>query len=883
MKRRILTLLMLLGALTAAAQTLKVEGPGVVSADETFRIVFTADGRMSDFDWPGTEDFDVVWGPQKGSMSSTSIVNGKRTSTHQETVTYLLQPRKTGTFTLAAATATVDKTSVTSSSVRIEVVAAGGQTQSSGGNTQGGQQNQGSGSSSTQGQRPQANDPAVTGTVSNQDIFLRLSLSKTNVVKGEPITATLKLFTRADIAGFEDIKFPTFNGFWSKETVNVNNLEFKRENVGGTIYNAALVRQWVLIPQQTGTLTIDPSEMVCQLRVRTSSGSPLSIFDDFFDQYQTIRKRISTPAINVNVKSLPAGAPASFAGGVGDFKISAKLSKDGIKSNEAASLIVTISGNGNLSMLEAPKVSFPPDFEVYDLKSTDKTSASGTSGSRTFEYPFIPRSHGDFVIPSIEYGYYDYTHGKYATTSTGEIAVSIEKGEEIAGSGVAVAGSNRQSVRNLAEDIRYIALGDGNFRKKGAFFAGSPLFYILIMLLTLLFFLISLVLKRRQARLADVAGSRNRRANKMARARLKNAENYLHKNLGGAYYEELYKALLGYASDKLLIPAADLSKDNVGGRLRERGVREDSVEALIALMDKCEFARYSPDSGQTQMENEYNEAVRVISDIEGQLKNPPKARKAASGTALALILLLGGALSSPAAAQEDVAGLWQKASEAFAAQQWQNALNYYLTIEGENLQSADLYYNIGNTYFKTGDIAHAILYYEKALKLEPSHDDAAHNLEIVRQMTLDRVDAVPDFILVTWFRGLRQRLGADAWAWITLALLLAAGVLFLLFRHSISSALSKVSFILACVAVALAIGSFVFSLMQRSALTRQDSAIVTAPVCSVKSSPAEGGNTVFVLHEGTRLRLLDSVGEWSKIEIADGRQGWAESRTFEII
>ena len=882
MKRRILTLLMCLGALTAAAQTLKVEGPGVVSADETFRIVFTADGRMSDFGWPGTDDFDVVWGPQKGSMSSTSIVNGKRTSTHQETVTYLLQPRKTGTFTLAAATATVDKSSVTSSTLTIEVVAAGGQTQSPGGNTQGGQQNQGAGSSA-QGQQTQADDPSAAGSISNQDIFLRLSLSKSNVVKGEPVTATLKLFTRADIAGFEDIKFPTFNGFWSKETVAVNNLEFKRENVGGTIYNAALVRQWVLIPQQDGTLTIDPAEMVCQLRVRTSSGSPLSIFDDFFDQYQTLRKRISTPALKLDVKKLPAGAPASFAGGVGDFKISAKLSKDGIKSNEAASLIVTISGNGNLSMLEAPKVKFPPDFEVYDLRSTDKTSASGTSGSRTFEYPFIPRSHGDFVIPSIEYGYYDYTRGKYATTSTGEIAVSIGKGEEIAGSGVAVAGSNRQSVRNLAEDIRYIALGDGNLRKKGAFFAGSPLFYILIMLLTLLFFIISVVLKRRQVRLADVAGSRNRRANKMARTRLRNAENYLHKNLGGAYYEELYKALLGYASDKLMIPAADLSKDNVGGKLRERGVREESVAALMALMDKCEFARYSPDSGQTQMENEYHEAVRVISDIEGQLKNPQKTRKTAASAALALILLLGAGLSTTAAAQDDVTGLWQKAGEAFAAEQWQNALNYYLTIEGGDMQSADLYYNIGNTYFKTGDIAHAILYYEKALKLDPAHDDATHNLEIVRQMTLDRVDSVPDFILVTWFRDLMQRLGADAWAWMTLALLFAAGVLLILFRHSASSALSKTAFIVACTAVALAVGSFAFSLMQKNALTRQDSAIVTAPVCPVKSSPADGGSTVFVLHEGTKLRLLDNVGDWSKIEITDGRQGWVRFSTVEVI
>ena len=877
MKRRILTLMLLLSALTGAAQTLKVEGPGVVAADETFRIVFTADGRMSDFEWPGTDDFDVVWGPQKGSMSSTSIVNGKRTSTHQETVTYLLQPRKTGTFTLPGATASVDKNSVSSSTLKIEVVAAGGQTQTqpqgNSGGSQSGQQ--------TQPERRENNDPAVTGTVSNQDIFLRLTLNKTNVVKGEPITATLKLYTRTDIAGFEDIKFPTFNGFWSKETVTVNNLEFKRENVNGTIYNAALVRQYALIPQQSGTLTIDPAEMVCQLRVRTSSGSPLSIFDDFFDQYQTIRKRISTPSIQVKVRDLPAGAPASFAGGVGDFKVSAKMSKEGIKSNEAASLIVTITGNGNLSMLEAPKVDFPPDFEVYDLKSTDKTSASGTSGSKTFEFPFIPRSHGDFVIPSIEYTYYDNAHGKYVTTSTGDIPVSVEKGEEIAGGGVAVAGSNRQSVRSLSEDIRYIALGDGHLRKKDRFFAGSPLFYALMLAIFLAVFIVDRLLRFSRARRADVAGSKNRRANRMARARLKSAESYLKQGLGGAYYEELHKALTGYVSDKLMIPAADLSKDSISEKLRERGVRDESIAALTGLIDQCEFARYAPESEQRQMENEYNEALNVISDIESQLKNPKAASgKKVAGAALLVLLL---SLAMPAAAQEDVSSLWEKAGEAFAAGQWQNALNCYQMIEGEGLVSDDLYYNIGNTFLKLQDNAHAILYYERALKLNPSHADAAHNLEIVRQMTLDKIDEVPDFILVSWFHNLRQGLSANAWAWITLALLLLAGILLTVFRSGAPRSLRKVSFILSCIVLVLAIFTFIFSLQQKRAVTRQDSAIVTAPVCSVKSSPAEGGKTVFVLHEGTKVRLLDDVGDWARIEIADGRQGWAQGSTFEII
>lgn len=878
--KRILALLLLLSAWTGMAQTLKLEGPRVVAMDETFRIVFTADARMSDFEWPGTDDFDVVWGPQKGSMSSTNIINGKRTSTHQETVTYLLQPKKTGTFTIAAASANVDKNAVTSSTIQIEVVASQQEAQQAGGNNQqGGQQGQ----QDAQQGGSRNNDPTVTGTVSGQDLFLRMSVSKSNVVKGEPITATLKIYTRADISSFEDVKFPTFNGFWSQETLAPSNLEFNRENVNGTIYNSALIRQYTLIPQQSGTLTIDPAEMVCQIRVRTSSGSPLSIFDDFFDQYQTIRKRITTPTLSVKVRDLPAGAPASFAGGVGNFKITAKLSKESVKSNEASSLIVTVSGNGNLSMLEAPKVDFPPDFEVYDTKSTDKTSASGTNGSRTFEFPFIPRSHGEFTIPSIEYGFYDMAQGKYVTVSTGDIPVSVEKGEDVAGGGVVVPGTNRQGVRSLAEDIRYIALEPGHLKKKGVFFAGSILFYLLMLTIAIIIFIINRLFRFSQARRENVAGSKNRRANKMARARLRQAEEYLHKNLSGAYYEELHKALLGYVSDKLMLPAADISKETVSSRLRDLGVREESIGALNSLVDRCEFARYSPESGQTQMENEYNEAVNVISAIEGDLKNAMRPKKGSKGAAAAA-LLLGLLLSSGAAsAQEGVSDLWQKAADEFAAGQWQNALNCYQMIEGEGLQSPNLYYNIGNTYFKLGDNAHALLYFERALKIDPSHGDARHNRDIVAQMTLDKIDSVPDFILLSWFRDLRQGLSADAWAWITLALAVLVGILITVFRQGASGAMRKTAFILACVIATVTIVTFIFSLMQRRAVTGEDSAIVTSPVCTVKSSPADGGNTVFVLHEGTKIRLLDNVGDWSKVEIADGRQGWASTSTFEVI
>lgn len=412
--------LLVFGALDIFAQnSLTVEAPRVVTTDETFRVVFTADGRMSDFNWPGSSDFSIVWGPQSGSMSSTSIVNGKRTSTHQETYTYILQAKEAGKFTLPGATATIEHKEYSSNSFSIEVVA--GETN----NSQPAAQAQQS-SGATQQQDNYSSDPAVTGSVSDKDMFLRLSLGKTSLVKGEPVVATLKLYTRADITGFEDVHFPTFDGFWSKEIEVPQNIEFTRENVNGTIYHSALLRRYMLIPQQVGTLTIEPAEMVCQVRIM-SNAAPRSIFDSFFDSYQTIRKRLTTPAVKVNVKGLPAGAPASFGGGVGDFKMDVSLSQQQLKTHEAASLVVTISGKGNIAMLEAPKVNFPPDFEGYDMKSSDKSSYDGTSGTRTFEFPFIPRSHGDFTIEPVEYSYYDIAKGKYVTLTSKPIEITDRK------------------------------------------------------------------------------------------------------------------------------------------------------------------------------------------------------------------------------------------------------------------------------------------------------------------------------------------------------------------------------------------------------------------------------------------------------------------------
>ena len=586
MRKLFLTILLAVSALFAYAQTsIQVQTHNVVALDEQFNVTFIIEGsKPSDFSWEPGEDFLLVWGPQQGRSTSVQIVNGKRTESSQTTYSYILKPLRPGKFTIARATARVKGNEIYSKEQTIEVVGQGAS--SSSGHTSQSQ----SRPSQQQRQSPQQ------GGISDNDLFMTMSLSRTNVVVGEPITATVKLYQRVNISGFESASFPSFNGFWSQEIETPTNIEFSRETYDGQIYNAAVLRKFVLIPQQTGALKIDPSELVCLVSIRVSSGGN-SIFDGFFDDYRTVRKKVTSRPVTVNVSPLPAGAPASYGGGVGEFRISAKVSKDTLKTHEAASLLVTVSGKGNVSLLEAPKVNFPPDMEVYDTKVSDRIDKTGLSGSRTYEFPFIPRSYGDFVIEPVKYSYYDVNQKKYVTMETSPISLVVLKGNETEHAGVIVSGPVQKDVKNLASDIRFINVKDSTLVPQGSFFVGTALFWVLLVALFLVASVLWAALHHLAARRADVAGTRNRKATKMALKRLHLANTFLKQNLYTAFYEELHKALLGFISDKLNIPASELSRDRISEALTEGGVDAAHAETFIGILDACEFARYAPSAG----------------------------------------------------------------------------------------------------------------------------------------------------------------------------------------------------------------------------------------------------------------------------------------------
>ena len=872
-KKIALALVMAAVGFVAAAQTkIAVEAPNIVGSDEQFNVTFIIEGedRPSNFNWNPGDDFTLVWGPQRGESTSIRVINGKRSKSSQFTYTYILAPKKTGKFELPAATAKMKGETITSVQAAVEVLAsdssASAQSGASSGNTQ---------------------QTKPSGTISSKDLFLKFTVSRTSAVVGQPLTAELKLYQNVDIAGFEGAKFPAFNGFWSQETAAPNNINFQREEVDGRLYNSALLRRYVLIPQQVGNLVIDPAELVCLVNVRRPSHGN-SIFDSFFDDNtMTVRKRVTTPAVHVHVNPLPSGAPATFGGGVGSFRISASLSKDQLKMHEATSLTVTVSGRGNVSLLEAPKVNFPADMDVYDTKTTENTdkTTGGTSGSKVFEYPFIPRSHGEFTIAPIEYSYYDVNAGKYETISTGPITFNVEKGDaaETQASTSQLVMPDRKSVKNLGEDIRFIRTRQPSYKFRTVFFVDSLWYWVTAALILLVAGLLWYLMKGMEARRADVVGNKNRKATKMALGRLKMAAGYLQKNLYSAFYEELHKALLGFASDKMNIGAEDLSKENIAAMLKEAGVAEDLSAQFVALLDACEFARYSPDGGNEAMNTHYNEAVKVISSIDSVMKTHKKNTSAAKAMILIMsMLMIPGLTHAENTAYLD--SLWSKGVQAYTDGRWSECTESLKALESVGVVSPELYYNLGNAYFKSGDYPHAILYYERTLKISPSFEDARINLDFANSLIRDKIDAVPEFVLKSWARKVCYLMPSDFWALISIVLFAAALALFLVFRLGASRGLRRTGFYCSIVALILSASSFGMAQWQRNSYLKADGAIVMKPVASVKSSPSrDSSKDLFVLHEGTKVTVLDTVGEWKNISLSDGRQGWIEESDMEMI
>ncbi|MDD4922737.1 MAG: BatD family protein [Bacteroidales bacterium] len=582
------------------------EAPRTVVMGQNFNIVYTSNAEAKDLRIAEFNHFEILAGPSTSVMSSSSNVNGQYSSSTTYRFTYVLTPEKTGTFTIPAATASINNRRYSSRSLTITVLPS--------------DQQSGNGSSPASHGSSRSSTSTSSSNNLSSDIFIRAVPSRTRVREQESLTITYKIYTRVDISGFENPKFPEFTGFMAQEVEVSNNQQWDLENYNGSNYRTAILKKTVLFPQKSGTLNIKNGSFDVIVRVKNTNTRARSIFDDFFETYSEVKKTLSSNSLNIQVDPLPSGKPSDFCGVTGNLKMSSSITSTKVKANDAVTIKLNISGSGNLKMIPTPEFAFPADFEAYDPKVDNmfKTTASGVSGTKTIEYLVIPRYAGTFEIPAITLSYFDLASGSYKTLRSDSYQLEVSKGE---GGGQTVSGNftDQEQVRMLGSDIRYIKTNIKLHQKTNLIF-GKTWFW-LCFLLPLLFFALLLIINRKQVKAnADVARVRNRKASKVAVKRLKQAGVYLKEGKKESFYDEVLKALWGYTSDKLNIPLSLLTKETIASQLADYRVEEDIRKEYMDILMTCEFARYAPGEDSHAMDALYEKTMNVMNKMENTIK-----------------------------------------------------------------------------------------------------------------------------------------------------------------------------------------------------------------------------------------------------------------------
>lgn len=581
------------------------EAADVVVSGDQVRLVFTVNSQdIKDFRAPSIKGFDVLMGPSRSQQSSIQIINGKRTSNSSTAFTYILLAGNPGTYTIPAASVEVNGEKVFSNAISIKVLP---QDQTSGNSG-----NNGGGSASS------SRSQAAGSRISANDLFITATASKTIVHEQEAILLTYKVYTVVNLRQLYG-KMPDLKGFHTQEVELPQQKTFTLEHYKGRNYNTTVWSQYVLFPQQTGKLEI-PSITFDGVVAQQTISDP---FDAFFNGggYVEVKKKITTPKVVINVQLLPA-KPAGFSGAVGEFKLASSINATDVKTNDAVTIKLTLSGTGNMKLIGTPEVKFPQDFEIYDPKVTDdyKLTNSGLTGTKTFEYLAIPRHAGNFTIPAIEFTYFDLKSNSYKTLKTETYNLKVAKGQGNADQVISDF-TNKESVKMLGKDIRFIKLGDSSLRPKGDFFFGTVGYYLCYLIPLLLFVVFAVIYRQKALENANVAKVKTKKANKVATRRMKLAGKLLAENKKNEFYDEVLKALWGYISDKLSIPVSQLSKDNIEAELTNYGVQEALIAEFIGVLNECEYARYAPGNENEAMDKVYSASVEVISKMENSIKH----------------------------------------------------------------------------------------------------------------------------------------------------------------------------------------------------------------------------------------------------------------------
>ena len=858
----IILLLMMLGYhVHVDAQHISVSAPSHVAAGENFRVAYTINtSDVEEFRMGGVQDgLEVIAGPYTSSQSSYQMINGHTSSSSSVTITYTLYAAKNGSFTIGASHAVVGGKRLSSRPVKIQVSGHA-------------QRTNGAPNMHGQDSYDQPRMRSAGSAISGSDLFIKVSASKKRVHEQEPILLTYKVYTQVDLTQLEG-KMPDLKGFHTQEVPLPQQKTFHTETVNGRPYKCVTWSQYVMYPQMTGRLEIPSITFKGIVVQQNRNVDPMEAFFNGGSGYVEVKKDIKAPGITLQVDPLPQ-RPANFSGGVGKFNISASLDKKEVKAGEPITLRVVVGGIGNLKLLKQPVVNFPKDFDKYDAKVTDKTrlTANGVEGNMVYDFLAVPRNQGSYTIPSVELTYYDTSKNAYKTIKTQPFKVEVEKGD----------GTSAESEDFACQDkdIHTIKLGKAEQHKADEMFFGSFGYWISLLMPLIAFVVLLIVFRRRAIENADIVKKRSNRAGKIATKRLRLANKLMLQGKQGEFYDEVMRALWGYMSYKLNMPAEKLNRDNIRETLGRHFVDDATIEKFTTALDECEFERYAPGDAAGNMNRTFESAMTAIMDIENAInearKNQKKHPAGYSFVWLLLAMICFGGTSAKAVTKNNADTEYQKGN-------YQQAIRDYEEIL-KNGESAEIYFNLGNAYYRTDNITKAVLNYERARLLSPGDDDINFNLHFARSKTIDKITPESEMFFVTWYKSLVNFTSVDNWAKTGILCIVMALLLVLLYLFGPQLMLRKIGFFGGLAFFVIFLLSNLFAFQQKQALDNRTGAIIISPSVNIKKTPAKNSADQFVLHEGTRVDIIDKgMTDWRCIRVGDGREGWIETKAIEEI
>ena len=858
MKRSSIFLICLFIACACFSQVIRVSTPSRVEAGENFRVSFKVTTQDVDDFRSGlhsTDVVEVIAGPYTSSESSFQMVNGHTSSSSSITYTYTLYAAKSGVYNIPAAHARVGGKQISSRPAKVTVVGSA----------------QGRGNNSPKMHEDDNYQPhmkAAGSAISGRDLFIKVNANKKKVYEQEPILLTYKVYTLVDLTQLEG-KMPELTGFHTQEIPLPQQKSFHIERVNGKPYRTVTWSQYVMYPQMTGKMEIPSITFKGIVVQQNRSVDPFEAFFNGGSGYVEVKRNIVAPSIKIDVLPLPH-KPANFSGGVGKFNISAQLNKNELKAGDPLSLRIVVGGIGNLKLIKQPVVNFPKDWDKYDPKVTDKTklTSNGLEGNMIYDILAVPRNQGHYTIPPVELTYYDTSLNQYKTIKTQSFEIEVAKGD-----------GSRSSVvdysKDQPKDIKDIKKGEAELHSVDNFFFGS-VGYLMSLLIPFAAFVALLVIFRKRAiDNADLVKMKGKKANKIATKRLRQANKLMLAGKTNEFYDEVLRALWGYVGDKLNMPAEKLSRENISEKLQSHNVDDNTISKFLSAIDDCEMMRFAPGDPEGNMNKTFESAMTAIMEIENVMKKKSNKAKA-SGFSFVLMILMLMPLSANAITK-------QNADVEYAKGNYQQAIKDYQEILKTGV-SSEIYYNLGNAYYRTDNITQALLAYERALQLSPGDNDIRFNLQYARSKTIDKITPETEMFFVTWYNSLVNFTRVDRWANTAIVSIVMALLLILVFLFAPQMWARKSGFYGSAVFLLLFAFANLFAFQQKHELETKQGAIVIAPTVNVKKTPAASGTDVFVIHEGTRVDITDrGMKQWRGIKLADGREGWLKTSQIEEI